>query len=126
MCNFMDFRPLTPKHLTGSALIAAIIAGLIMWTDLRADEIFFWVFAVWIVWWDRDARISIGAALAGLVAIPILLALEARDIAVWDDGAAETVAVWVYFFLVIGVGKQIWDMRRSRSNEQQGAMNNEQ
>ncbi len=110
----MDFRLLTPKHLIGFTLLVILIAGLVVWTDLGADDIFFWAFALWILWWDRDARISIAAALAGLVVIPILLALEARDIAVWDDGAAETVAVWVYFFLAIGVGKQIWDMRRGQ------------
>lgn len=97
-------------------LILPLLAiGLFFFTDFGIDDIFFWVFAVWLFWYDRDARLPIAAALAGLVVIPILLALEARGITVWDDSSAETVAIWVYFFLVIGVAKQIWDMRKERN-----------
>ncbi len=115
----MSFKHFVARHFQGSkydwmgiSLLLGISFGLSWWTDFGVDDIFFWVFAVWIFWWNRDARISIGAALGGLILIPGLLALESRDIAVWNDGSAETVAVWVYFFLVIGVAKQLWDMRR--------------
>lgn len=65
---------------------------------------FFWAFTVALFWWRLDSRISIGFALVGLITIPILLTFEYEQ---W----AEQVAVWVYFFLVIGVVKQIWEYK---------------
>ena len=82
-----------------------------------------------IFYWKIDSRVSIGFALGGLVAIMILLALSGGGIAPswrWGDNIttlhfdalAEVVAVWVYFFLVIGVVKQIWEYKTGEFDDE--------
>jgi hypothetical protein len=92
----------------GIVLLGAFTVGLHTYTALGYDDIFFWVFAAWIFYFDLDARVSIGCALAGLITIPLLLFLGDLGYAFGETGSEE-VAVWVYFFLVIGVVKQVWD-----------------
>ncbi len=95
----------------GIALLLALGIALRTYTELGLDDIFFWVFTAWIFYFNLDARISIGCALAGLFTIPLLLFLAEKGFAFGEMGAEE-VAVWVYFFLVIGVVKQVIDMIR--------------
>lgn len=112
-----NFR-LNRYSLLGLLGACAIAIGILFLTDWDKESVFFWIFAWWIFWWNRDARISIGFALLGLILIPILLEFERRDRSLFAEGEAETVAVWVYFFLVIGVAKQLWDHFRTPQKEE--------
>jgi len=110
------------RDIIGVGLL--VILGVAMHFGLHwhAEGIFFWLFFASLFYWKIDSRVSIGLALAGLVLIMILLALSDAGIAPswrWGDNIttmhldalAEKVAVWVYFFLVIGVVKQIWEYK---------------
>lgn len=59
--------------------------------------------------WNLDGRVSIGAGLACLVLIMLLQALIQSGVLLLFDESTETVAVWAYYFLVIGVLKQMVD-----------------
>ncbi|QQS20494.1 MAG: hypothetical protein IPL87_02870 [Candidatus Moraniibacteriota bacterium] len=109
--------PNSPKSWARTILLFALFTTLTLFTELRLDETLLGVFAAWIFFADKDARISIGFALAGLLAIPLLTLLENRDITIGTGDAAETIAVWVYFFLIIGVGKQLFDFVRDTKEE---------
>ena len=106
------------KDWLGFLLFAVLAGAMHFGLHFSLEGIFFWLFFFVLVFWNLDPRISIGLALAGLVVIPILLALSSRGIFFASQAAAEQVAVWVYFFLVIGVVKQIVELKfESRHNE---------
>lgn len=79
-------------------------------TSLTSVEIFFWMFFLSVFIWNLDSRIAIGGALAGLLVIMLLSIIELFNtpdtFAFWR----EEIAVWTYYFLVIGVLKQLWDV----------------
>jgi hypothetical protein len=99
------------RNLFGIGLLAAAVWLLHFGLHFSAEGVIFWLFALTLFYWKLDSRISIGLALAGLVLIPILLALGNKLILPSGEELAEKVAVWVYYFLVIGVAKQIWENR---------------
>ncbi len=63
-----------------------------------------WVLSVWL--YEYEGRISIGMGLGFLILCPLLLIFNV-------DAVAEKVAIWAYIFLVVGVGQQIIEYRRS-------------
>jgi hypothetical protein len=74
-------------------------------SDLAFIGLFLSVFA-----WNLDARIPIGGALAGLVLIMAIMLVGPHTEYVNETTWPEVVAVWVYYFLVIGVLKQVKDV----------------
>jgi four helix bundle protein len=102
--------------------IRKIIGGIVMFvgmmtmfifTELTTIDIFFWLFFFGMFWYRLDSRISIGGALVGLVIIMLLSA--GQGFGWWQaDNLMEQIAVGVYFFLVIGVVKQIWEYKREK------------
>lgn len=93
-------------------LIVAIELGLVFWMGYGVQGIFFWGFFLASFLFGWDGRVAIGFALVGLVLIPILLAPKQYAGWILADLWAEEVAVWVYFFLVIGVVRQAWELSR--------------
>lgn len=84
-----------------SALLVLVV-GLFVFTSYTTVDILFWIFLFVGVVWRVDARFYIGAGIACLCLIPLLLLFSAEvsdAFAQW----AEQVAVWAYLFLVIGV-----------------------
>ena len=115
------------RNAIGIILLGMLGVAMHFGLHWHAEGIFFWLFFVSLFYWKIDSRVSIGLALAGLVLIMILLALSDAGIAPswrWGDNIttmhldalAEKVAVWVYFFLVIGVVKQIWEFKVESKN----------
>lgn len=92
---------------SGIILILALSFILVYLWALPLEPIIFWLFILAIVYWNLDSRISIGLALACLITIPFLLILFNKNILLAGEDWAEQVAVWAYYFLVIGVVKQI-------------------
>ncbi|PID52291.1 MAG: hypothetical protein CR972_02340 [Candidatus Moraniibacteriota bacterium] len=123
--NTKKFQLLQKKHSVlynsiGGVVFFCVIIGLFVFTELTSIDIFFWTFFLSLFYWHIDSRVSIGGALACLLAIPVLLIAE-NNFGYINGGVwAEEVAVWAYFFLVIGVVKQIyeyiWESKRLKSS----------
>ncbi len=101
------------RDWVGVVIVIALASGLYFGLHFSFENIFFWVFCFVLVYWDLDSRISIGLALVALVAVAILNAMGNSGVS-FVSGWDERVAVWVYYFLVIGVVKQIVEMGTSR------------
>ncbi len=96
------------RSAVGAGFLLVLAIGLFIFTSLTTIDIGFWLFFFGLLIWRIDSRLAIGLALACLVAIPLLLVSASMG---FDRGEAwaETVAVWAYLFLVIGVVVQIWE-----------------
>lgn len=86
-------------------LIVAVILKLYL--NLSVQAIFFLLFIVILFLWRLNSRVSIGFGLAALICCPILLILSNKQIMLTGEYWAEKFAVWTYYFLCIGVAKQI-------------------
>ena len=90
--------------------LLALALLLLLFTSLSSVEIFFGLFVICVFWFDLDSRLAIGGALLGLALIPSLTliehATEPGSLFAWR----QAVAVWTYYFLAIGVSKQLWDL----------------
>lgn len=64
---------------------------------------------LWVFLFNVDARAPIKAALVCLVLIIVLLLLGKYVESIDADAWSESIAVWVYYFLAIGVLKQVKD-----------------
>ena len=91
-------------------ILYALVFGRLF--GIALEPLFFIGFIYAIIYFKMDSRVSIALALAGLVIIPILLELNYKNILFLGDIWAERVAVWAYYFLVIGVVKQIFEYRQ--------------
>ena len=85
-----------------------------------AEPLFFIGFILAIIYWGMDSRVSIAFALACLVCVPILLILYNKNILFQGEIWAEQVAVWAYYFLVIGVVRQIFEYRAEAKSKKRG------
>ncbi len=107
---FFVVKKSTKRDVVGGVLFVVIAFGLFHFANFTFEGVFFWLFFFVLVFWNLDSRISIGAALVGLIIVAILNAMSNRGtsfVVGWD----EKVAVWVYFFLVIGVAKQMIEFK---------------
>ena len=98
---------ITVRDTVGALLVVGLFAVLQFVFDVSGDGLFFWPFIAVIIYWNLDARVAFGLALATLVLIPFLLILFNQEIMLTGEFWAERVAVWTYSFLVIGTLKQI-------------------
>ena len=133
-------RKITKRDMLGVALLVILALGMRLGLNWGYEGVFFWLFFISLFYWRIDSRVSIGFALVGLISIMLMLALKQyvgmmhydynELTSIWwgsnkdalilishFDKYAEKVAVWVYFFLVIGVVKQIWEYRVELKNE---------
>jgi len=74
---------------------------------MPGEPLFFIGFILAMIYWQIDSRVSIALALVCLVCIPMLLVLFNKNMLFSGEIWAEQVAVWAYYFLVIGVVRQI-------------------
>ncbi len=93
-----------------SVSIVAIVAWYGMGAGVEGTAFLAFLAAVFA--WDLDGRVSIGAGLACLVLIVVLQALIQSGVLLLFEESTETVAVWAYYFLCIGVLKQLVDLVR--------------
>lgn len=98
------------RMILGFFVLGTAIFSLMYFTDLATSDIFFWIFMTAMFWYKIDSRVSIGAALFLLIVIMFFTFIDSLHITkYYIQGSLEKMAVWVYFFLVIGVIKQIWE-----------------
>lgn len=71
--------------------------------------------ATWFFRWD--ARVPIGGALFGLILIPLTMILGKYSIYIDGEGLSERIAVWVYYLLVIGVVRQMMEIRQDETDQ---------
>lgn len=60
-----------------------------------------------VFWWRVSSRFAFSLALVCLILIPVLLILFSEHVLPYGEVWADTVAVWAYYFLVIGVLQEI-------------------
>jgi hypothetical protein len=96
--------------IVGAALLALLLADLRLMFGFGAEALFFWGFGFVTFYWRRDGRAAVGLGLLCLTTVPLLLALGQPGILIYGEAWAEQMAVWAYYFLIIGVGKQLVDL----------------
>jgi hypothetical protein len=104
---------LSMQDWIGILLLVALVAVVNQFYVIQFEAIFFTIFILAIWRWNIDSRLAIGLALVCLVIVPILMMLYNNLYLVEGDIWAERVAVWAYYFLVIGVVKQIFEYRQT-------------
>jgi high-affinity Fe2+/Pb2+ permease len=108
-------RRFRTRDVLGVIVALLLIFGIPTISTLSLEESFFLIFLIAMFFWRIDSRVSIGLALACLVLAPIFLyGIGGASIAtasLGNDGA-HALAVWAFYFLSIGVIKQIWELRR--------------
>lgn len=94
------------------AIVATV--AIVGWYGLGAglEGMVFLGFLAAMFAWNLDGRVSIGAGLACLVLIVVMQALIQSGVLLLFETSTETVAVWAYYFLCIGVAKQLVDLVR--------------
>lgn len=99
-----------------SALVLAFLftKNYLNW---QLDSSLFFIFLLAVFFWNLDSRIPIGLALICLIIVPFLLAIDEKLIVSELKGWAEQFAVWAYYFLVIGVIKQIWEFKNEKEED---------
>jgi hypothetical protein len=107
--------------LIGLVNLVCLLLILQQLLGFSVESLFFWGFGFALFYWRRDGRIAVGLGLLCLVAVPLLLALGQPGILIYGEAWAEQMAVWAYYFLIIGVGKQLVDLGvdrfQSRKNQ---------
>jgi len=111
------------QKTTGRDIIKiAILIGLFVvfrnYFEWQTDSSLFMIFWIALFFWNLDSRISIGLGLISLIFCPILLYLHENNGFLMGEVWAEQMAVWAYYFLVIGVSKQIWEFRKESAEEE--------
>ena len=128
-------KNITQRDVLGLGLLFVLAVVMLAGLGWGFEGVFFWLFFASLFYWKVDSRVSIGLALAGLVGIMLMLALSGwgwapswqwggQIITMHFDALAEKVAVWVYFFLVIGVVKQIYEFKTGGFDNKEDEKNN--
>lgn len=76
-----------------------------------AEPLFFFGFILAMIYWPLDSRVSIALALVCLVLTPLCLFLFDKNMLFQGEIWAEKLAVWAFYFLVIGVVKQMFELK---------------
>jgi hypothetical protein len=87
-------------------------------TNLTSIEIFFVSLLISVFMWRLDARIPLFGAFVFLICIPILIVLNESGVWRGAEVWAESVAVWVYYFLSIGVAKRVYESFAFQGSEE--------
>ncbi len=112
--DIREFRKMiTRRDLIGYALVLAILVLFSKLLNFEGGVFLTFIFLLF--YWRIDSRFSIKCAIVCLVAVPIFLIISKHSFTV-NENWAERVAVWAFYFLSIGVIKQIWEyMRESKA-----------
>lgn len=118
------------KAIAKKASFDDLIKGLVLlifyvlfklYMSMSLEGIFFLLFILALFIWKLDSRVSISFGLVALICCPILLILSNQQIMLTGEYWAEKFAVYAYYFLVIGVIKQvveyIMDNRKKRNRK---------
>jgi hypothetical protein len=105
------------KHWVGGGVVFLMLLFFFLLTSLTSVDIFFITFIFSTFFWNIDGRISIGFALLCLIGIMALTILSGYAGVESAKSWSETVAVWTYYFLVIGVLKQMWEHFREPKDD---------
>jgi hypothetical protein len=99
----------------GIVILAFIFEMWALFINVSVQGMFFIFFAVILFHWHVDSRFSISLALGSLISVVLLLVLDRFGFAYGlGQQAAEQVAIWAFYFLAIGVIKQIWEHFREK------------
>ncbi len=102
------------RIIIGMILTVAITIGLFVYTDVARTTSTFLIIAFLTFFYKIDSRILIAGALGFLVMIMIFSFVEGLHITEYYAGYdMENLAVYTYFFLVIGVIAQMIEYKRS-------------
>ncbi len=104
------------RKKTGWVFVALFTVLLFIFTDMISYDILFLSFFISMFWFDLDSRISIGGALLFLILIMIILLFGQIFAFSKSESLAELFAIWVYYFLAIGVIKQIFEFMRNKKH----------
>lgn len=94
-----DFLGIMLLSLTGITLIHA--------TTLSGEAIFIILFVASMLFWRVDSRLPLTLGILCLATIPALLFMFHKNILLTGEYRAEQLAIWAYYFLVIGVLLQL-------------------
>lgn len=115
------FKKASFNDLIRLAVVLIFLVIFKLYLSLSLESIFFLLFIIVLFIWKLDSRVSISFGLAALICCPILLILSNQQIMLTGEYWAEKFAVWAYYFLCIGVVKQIieyiQDNRKKRNQE---------
>ena len=103
---------LRPFDFAGGSIIFFILIYTTQYLGWEIESIFFFIFLFITFYWNLDARISISFALIYLAIGSFFLFLSDGYDFLQGSGWAEWATVWAYYFLVFGVAKQAWDLRK--------------
>lgn len=117
---FHLIRALLRMPLIGWMKLLLLIGGYFFAVHFGADTIdaLFVVFLIAMFAYNIDAKISISLALILLVSIVLTMLLGPYVEFINETTWPEAIAVWVYYFLAIGVFKQMKDMFMERGGEE--------
>lgn len=108
------YQQATLRDFIGILAVASIGIIMLIATPLSGTVLFFVIFIAVLLYWRLDARVPLTLGLACLVGIPILLLLFRTNILLTGEYRAEQIAVWAYYFLVIGVLRQVLPSRKKK------------
>lgn len=116
--TYSDIRELlknmTPRDWMGvGILLVPLVAGSFVF---GIEGGIFLTFAFVLFYWKVDSRFSIKCAIPCMIIIPVILIISNHSFTITTDWA-ERVAVWAFYFLSIGVIKQIWEYRLELSEK---------
>ncbi len=92
-------------------VVVAIFLALTINNISTIETGIFLALLILVLWWRIDGRIPVVAALVGLVITAIVNTYANHSLSLFAATIAERIAVWVFFLLVIGVMRMIWEAR---------------
>jgi hypothetical protein len=98
----------------GFVLLACAMFFLWMTSTLSFEGIALLLYVAAVIYWKLDARISFALAFASLVTIVVLLVLYNLGAVAAGNAAAEKIATWAYWFMLIGACSSIITVLRGR------------
>ena len=105
--DIREFRKsITRRDLIGYALVLVVLVLSSKLLSFEGGVFITFLFSLF--YWHIDSRFSIKCAIVCFVAVPIFLIISKHSFTV-NENWAERVAVWAFYFLSIGVIKQIWE-----------------
>lgn len=96
--------------IAGELLMVAWAAVMFFVLHWPLEAVFFVTFLAALIYWNIEGRVSIGIGLICFVLIIIMQLLVDVLISLPLQQLSENVAVWAFYFLAIGVIKQIYEL----------------
>lgn len=99
------------KNAVGLAGVLVLTVIFYQGWGLSFESSVFLTYLIATLYWWIDARVALGFGIGCLVLIPVFLILNQWGVLPEGENLAEDIAVWAYYFLVIGVIRQILKLR---------------